>query len=99
MLLIIGTVRLPEEKLEAARPAMAAIIAASSEEPGCLEYTYAVDVIDRGLIHVKERWTDREALHTHFRSDHVAQWRAQWPALGIGERKLFLYEAGEPQLI
>ena len=99
MLLIIGTVRLPEELFEAARPAMEAMISASRAEAGCLEYSYAVDVLDAGLIHVKERWADREALDRHFKSAHIAAWRAQWPALGIGERKLVAYDAGEPRPI
>jgi quinol monooxygenase YgiN len=58
MLLIIGTIRLPADRLAAARPAMASMIEASRAEPGCLEYSYAEDVLEPGLIQVKERWTD-----------------------------------------
>jgi len=64
-----------------------------------MEYSYAEDVLERGLIHVKERWTDREALDKHFKSAHIADWRAQWPSLEIGNRKLLLYEVGEPRPI
>ncbi|MFD2755762.1 putative quinol monooxygenase [Comamonas terrae] len=38
MLLIVGTVRLPAENLERAKPAMRAMVQASRAEPGCLEY-------------------------------------------------------------
>ena len=99
MLLIIGTVRLPAGRLDAARPAMASMIEASRAEPGCLEYSYAQDVLDPGLIHVKERWKDRMALAEHFKSAHIAGWRASWSSLGIGERNLSLYEVGESQPI
>jgi quinol monooxygenase YgiN len=99
MLLIVGTVRLPEDRLEEARPIMASMIEASRAEAGCLEYSYAKDVLDPGLIHVKERWTDRESLDKHIKSAHIAEWRSQWPALGIGNRKLLLYEVGEPRPI
>jgi quinol monooxygenase YgiN len=99
MLLIVGTVKLPEGRLDAARPIMASMIEASRAEAGCLEYSYAEDVLDPGLIHVKERWTDREALDQHFKSAHIADWRAEWPSLGIGERKLLMYEVGEPRPI
>ena len=99
MLLIIGTIRLPADLLAAARPAMASMVEATRAEAGCLEYSYAEDVLDRGLIHVKERWTDREALGEHFKSGHIANWRASWPSLGIGERNLHLYEVGDPQPI
>ncbi len=99
MLLIIGTVRLPAANLAAARTTMTAMIAASRAEAGCLEYVYAEDVLDPGLIHVKERWTDQVALTQHFQSAHIAAWRVSWPALGIGERDLKLYEVGEPKPI
>ena len=95
MLLIIGTVRLPPGTLEQARPAMQRMISASRAEPGCLEYSYAQDVLDPGLIHVCEIWSDRGALEAHFKSGHIAEWRASWAELGIGDRKLTLYEAGE----
>lgn len=96
MLLIIGTIRLPPDKLEQARPAMERMISASRAEPGCHEYSYAQDVLDAGLIHVSEIWSDRAALDAHFKSAHISEWRAGWAALGIGERKLMLYEAGDP---
>jgi quinol monooxygenase YgiN len=99
MLLIVGTVRIPPARLDDARPIMASMVAASRAEVGCLEYSYAEDVLDPGLIHVKERWTDRPALDAHFKSAHMANWRAHWPSLGMRERNLSLYEVGEPQPI
>lgn len=97
MLVIIGTIRLPAERLDEARPAMQRMISGSRTEPGCIDYSYAQDVLDAGLIHVTEVWSNREALDAHFRSPHIADWRASWAALGIGERNLMLYEAGEPK--
>lgn len=97
MLLIIGTVRLPAENLAAARPVMRRMADASRAEEGCIEYGYAEDVFEAGLIHVKELWTDRAALDRHFSSDHIAEWRAAWPALDIGARDLRVYDVGEPR--
>jgi quinol monooxygenase YgiN len=99
MLLIVGTVRLPAGMLDAARPTMATMVEASRAEIGCVEYSYAVDVLDPGLIHVKERWMDRVALDEHFKSAHMENWRANWPSLGIGERRLRLFEVGESEPI
>ena len=96
MLLIVGTIRLPAANVADARPAMQAMVAASRAEDGCIEYSYAEDVLDPGLIHVKELWSDRAALDRHFASSHIAQWRAAWPVLGIGDRRLDLYDVGEP---
>lgn len=97
MLLIVGTVRLPASNLERARPAMWAMVQASRAEAGCLEYGYAEDVFEPGLIHVKELWSDQAALDAHFASDHIQAWRAAWPGLEIGDRNLRVYEVGAPR--
>jgi quinol monooxygenase YgiN len=97
MLLILGTVRLPPGNLAAARPAMRRMVDASRAEEGCVEYGYAEDVFDPGLIHVKELWTDQAALDHHFGSSHIAEWRAAWPDLGISDRDLRVYDVGEPR--
>jgi len=67
---------------------------ASRAEPGCLTYSYAEDILEPGLIHVTEAWTDQASLDRHVASTHISQWRACWPGLGIAERKLLLYEVG-----
>jgi len=97
MLLIVGTVRLPAHNMEAARPIMKRMTEASRAEEGCVEYGYAEDVLVPGVIHVKELWADQEALDGHFASAHIAEWRAAWPSLGIGDRNLRVYEVGEPR--
>ena len=96
-LLVVGTVRLPAANLAAARPAMARMIAASRAEDGCLAYAYAEDVLEPGLIHVRELWRDRAALDAHFAAAHLADWRASWPALGLGARDLRVYAVGSPR--
>jgi quinol monooxygenase YgiN len=97
MLLIVGTFRLPADRVEAARPIMNRMIEASRAEDGCVAYGYAQDVLDPGLIHVKEMWRDQAALDRHFASAHIARWRAAWPDLGIGDRNLSVYDVGEPR--
>ncbi len=96
MIVIEGTVRMPPENLEAARPVMEQMIRASRAEDGCIDYAYAVDVLDPGLVRVTERWASREALAAHFKAAHMATWRAFFPELGITDRSLRLYEA-EPE--
>jgi quinol monooxygenase YgiN len=91
-LLIAGTVRVPPQKLARFRPHMEAMLAASRGEDGCLEYSYAVDVQDPGLIRVFEAWRDQAALEAHFRTPHMAEWRAAWPEFGVSDRRLFAYE-------
>lgn len=97
MLLIVGTIRLPACNMDAARPAMRRMVEASRAEDSCMEYGYAEDVLDPGLIHVKEMWVDQHALDRHLASAHIAAWRADWPALGLGDRDLRAYEVGDPR--
>lgn len=97
MLLITGTIRLPPARLHDARPAMRVMIEKSRAEAGCLEYSYAEDVLDPGLMHINELWDTRAHLQAHFRSDHIANWRAHWADLEISERRLKLYEVGESE--
>ena len=97
MLLIVGTVRLPAQNMDAARPIMKRMADATREEKGCVDYVYAEDVFDPGLIHVKELWTDQGALDRHFASTHIAEWRAAWPSLGITDRDLRVYDVTEPR--
>lgn len=91
MIVIAGTVRVPPDKVEAALPHMEAMLTASRAEAGCVAYNYAQDVLDPGLIHVFEEWTDEDALKAHFETPHMADWRAVWPTLGVGDRNLTRY--------
>jgi quinol monooxygenase YgiN len=99
MLLIVGTFRVPPQSLAAARPHMAAMVAASRAEAGCLHYSYGEDVLEPGLIHVIEHWQTRESLAAHGQADHIKAWRAAWPELGIGERNLNLFDVDQGSVI
>ncbi|HYE45968.1 MAG TPA: putative quinol monooxygenase [Caulobacter sp.] len=94
MILVMGTVRVDPDAVERLRPAMEAMLAASRAEDGCLDYAYALDLIEPGLVRVSERWTDRASLEAHFRTAHMATWR-QALAGQVRERDIKLYEAGD----
>jgi quinol monooxygenase YgiN len=97
--IVAGTVRVPSANVEALRPHMRAMIAASRAEDGCEAYGYAEDVAEPGLVHVFEVWRDRPALDAHFKTAHMAAWRAAWPAFEVSDRRLALYEiAGQSPL-
>jgi len=98
-LIIAGTVRVPPQNVEALRPHMLAMMAASRAEEGCAAYGYAEDVAEPGLIHIFEVWRDQACLDAHFNTPHLARWREVWPALGVSDRRLIAYEvAGERPL-
>lgn len=93
MLLIVGTIRFPPERMAEARPAMARMIEASRQEPGCLGYAYAEDILEPGLVHIVESWRDEASLTARFASGHLAQWRAACATLGAFDRNLRRYDA------
>ncbi len=92
MIIVAGSVRVDPVKREAARAIMEKVITASRGEDGCIDYAYAVDVLDPGLVRVWEVWRDRETLQRHFQTPHLGEWRAAWPAFGISDRKLAIYD-------
>lgn len=92
MIIITGSFRVPPGSIDLIRPAMETMIHASRAEDGCIEYAYALDVLDPGLVRVIERWRDRDALEAHFRTVHIADWRAQVAALAISDRELIGYD-------
>ena len=95
MIVVVGSFRIPPSMVEVVRPVMEEMITASRREEGCIEYAYALDVIDTGLVRVVEKWRDRDALEAHFRTAHIAEWRAQVSALAVSERNLVAHETDD----
>ena len=94
----VGQFRIPVENLAAARPLMIAVMQASRAEDGCIEYNYAEDLAEPGLIRVSEVWESREHLAAHFKSAHMQRWIAERADLGLTGRQVtgFAAERGEP---
>ena len=95
MLLITGTFRIAPASFTEALPVMARMVAASRAEEGCLDYSYAADLLEPGLIRVSERWRDQDTLDAHMASDHLNEWRATWPALNIHARDLTVHDVAD----
>lgn len=95
---IVGQFRIPAENLAAARPVMVAVMQASRAEDGCIEYNYAEDLAEPGLIRVSEVWESREHLAAHFKSAHMQRWIEERAGLGLSGRQVtgFAAERGEP---
>ena len=63
-LIVAGTIRVPPANLDAFRPHMLAMMAATRAEDGCMAYSYAEDVAEPGLIRVFEAWRDQDHAHS-----------------------------------
>ncbi|WP_379549722.1 putative quinol monooxygenase [Qipengyuania sp. DGS5-3] len=98
MILVTGTVRLPEGGFDKLLPAAKIMMTETRQEDGCVTYAYARDLNDPDLMHVSETWRDREALTAHFETPHMKVWRAAIAEVGLISRDLKAYSAdeGEP---
>ena len=99
MILVTGTVQLPEGGLEKLLPAAKTMMDKTRKEDGCISYAYSQDLVDPSLMHVAEAWRDREALAAHFETPHMAVWRAAIREVGLIDRNLKAHEADEGEVI
>jgi len=90
--IVAGTVRVPPENIERFRPHMVEMMTASQAEDGCVAYAYAENVGEPGLMQVFEVWRDQAALEAHFKTGHMARWRAAGAEFGVSDRRLVNYE-------
>jgi quinol monooxygenase YgiN len=76
MLIVLAKARASAAALEAAKPAIAAMVAASNAEDGCIAYAFTQDLGDPSIIHIVEKWQDEAALASHFATAHMAAFGA-----------------------
>ena len=99
MIVVVGQFRLPVERMAAARPAMVRVMLATRAEAGCVQYNYAEDLLDPGLIRVSEVWDSREQLTAHLKTPHMAQWVEERGGFGLSERAITVYQADAGQAL
>ncbi|TRD10515.1 antibiotic biosynthesis monooxygenase [Erythrobacter insulae] len=100
MLMVIGKATLGEAGKDAALDAFKTMIEASRAEQGCIDYAYALDVIDPSVMHITEKWTDEAALAEHFQTPHMAAFRSALGDLDVQiiDVKKFRTDEGAPLL-
>ena len=96
---VIGSFRMPPDRLAEARPAMEQVITTTRAEDGCIAYSYSEDVCDPGLIRVAELWESREHLAAHFGTPHMAHWAEVRASFGLSERDITAYELGSAETL
>ena len=81
MLIVLAKAKVGEGAIDAARAAIADMVAASNAEEGCIAYAFTQDLGDPSLIHIVEKWQDDAALAAHFATPHMAAFGAAIPGL------------------
>ena len=96
MIIVEGFVRMENVgDFEQVREAAEAQIRSSRAEDGCIDYTYALDVLDPQVMRILERWKSWEALEAHFKEPHMEPWRAALADVKFLERSLRAHEVKE----
>lgn len=95
MILVMGHIRLPPEKMADVRRHARAMLEATRQEPGCVLYAFAEDLLEPGVIRIVEQWENWDALKAHGGVPHMADWRAALKEVGVIDREVIAYQAGE----
>jgi len=95
MLVIAGHIRMDPAKVSEARAASAVMMEATRKEEGCHAYTFSSDLEDDGVFHVFEHWESQEALDSHFKSPHMADFQKVMAGFGIQEMSLKRYDVSK----
>jgi quinol monooxygenase YgiN len=95
MIIVAGTLRVAPDRMEALRPHAEAVIAKTRQEPGCITYSFAEDLVEQGLVRIFELWRSRDDLDAHGRAPHMSEWRAALAEIGVLSRDLQRYETAD----
>ena len=95
MLIVLAKATVSADTLDQARNAIAAMVAASRAEEGCIDYTFTTDVLDPTSLHIVEKWRDEEALKVHFATPHMAAFQAAIAGSGFQVTEALRYQADE----
>ncbi|MFM7348724.1 MAG: putative quinol monooxygenase [Erythrobacter sp.] len=95
MLIVLAKAQVGAGAMEAAKAAIAAMVAASNAEEGCIEYAFTEDLLQPGTIHIVEKWRDEAALAEHFATPHMAAFGAAIAGLDFKVIEAIKYHADE----
>ena len=91
MIVVSGVFEVEASDREAA-VAAAVRMTATRTEVGCQSYAFYADFEDSNHIRVFEEWESGEALELHFRTPHMAEFRAALGKIRIKRGRVFRYE-------
>ena len=97
MIVVNAIVKTTAENIVAMQGAITAMEAASREEPGCLDYTFSVELNDSSTLRITEKWQTLDDLKAHFETPHMAEFQAVMGANPPQSIDACFYEAAEIQ--
>ncbi|MCZ8135297.1 MAG: putative quinol monooxygenase [Porphyrobacter sp.] len=95
MLIVLAKAKVSAASMDAARGAIADMVAASNAEEGCIAYAFTQDVLDPTVLHIVEKWQDEAALLAHFATPHMAAFQAALAGLDFQVVEALKYHADD----
>lgn len=99
MIFVQGWVEIAETEFESIKPAVANMMAASSNESGCLHYSFSQDVSNSDLFHIVERWNSEDDLNAHFQTAHMAEFNSALASAKIRKMDVRMYTGEEVRVM
>jgi quinol monooxygenase YgiN len=93
MLIVTGSVRARRDSFDRVLELSLEHVHRSRQEPGCLSHSVHRDVEDPLRLVFLERWTDADALRTHFSVPASAAFVHEVAALADDSPELAIYDA------
>mgnify|MGYP000480589040 CR=1 FL=1 len=98
MIVVNAIIESTEESISALKSVLADMEQASRAESGCVDYTFSVELNNTCMLRITERWESMDALQTHFKAPHMAQFQEAIGAHPPKSSDVKIYEATEVQL-
>ena len=96
MIIVSGKLELNNaEDVEKLRPMMEEVVKATRAEDGCIDYTYAIDVMNPKAICIIEYWESWDHLKAHGKAPHMAPWGKALMEAGMAGRDLKAVESDD----
>ena len=92
MVIVLGTVEIHPDDVEAAVAVATALVEATRQEPGCIQYAFGRDIAVPTRFWLSECWRDGEALAAHFTTPHMAAFRVALQGLRVSGLSAQRYE-------
>ena len=75
MIMVAGLIESTREDIASLRDAVLRLEALTREEPGCIDYSFSVELGDASRLRISERWESLDALRAHFNQPHLADFQ------------------------
>jgi quinol monooxygenase YgiN len=85
------------DELTRLQPEAKAMIEATRAEDGCIEYGYAIDLLNPCRMRIYETWRDQDAVDAHTASAHMATFNAAVGGAKLTGARVLAYPASEPK--